>query len=107
MRSLSPSQLRKLRGLIAHALDGAATEAEAQGSALAACRLLASEGLGVDGDPDVGVSIGRCSAAPEIEPTPAYVYQAARRAYPYPASVSVGCGRPRPPIWEDLKFGTR
>ena len=103
MRSLSSAQLRKLRGLIARALDGASTEAEAQGSALAACRLLAAEGLGVDGDPNAEISIGRCTASPEIEPTPAYVYQAARRAYPTP--VSVGCGRA--PSWDDLRFGRR
>ncbi len=82
MRTLSPSQLRKLRGLIARALDGASTEAEAQGSALAACRLLAAEGLGVDGDPNAEISIGRCSAVPRIEPTPVYVYRAARSSWP-------------------------
>lgn len=93
MSTLSPSQISKLRGLIARALDSASSDAEANNSARAACRLLAAEGLGVDGDPTTEVSIGRCAgtAARAFVPMPTYVVQAVEQAAP-----RVGC-----PCWPE------
>lgn len=96
MSTLSPSQISKLRGLIARALDSASSDAEANSSARAACRLLAAEGLGVDGDPEAEVSIGRCAgtAARGFVPMPDYVVRASYAAYPTSPQPKVGC-----PCW--------
>ncbi len=100
MPTFSPSQLGKLRGLIAKALDQASTEPEAQASAMAACRLLADAGLGVDGDPEAEVTVGRCESCESratIQPTPTYVVYAAQEA-----------ARPaQHGAWSRVKFGQR
>lgn len=50
MKILEPNDQRKIRGLIARALDEASPAPEQHNSALAVCRLLARLGMGVDGD---------------------------------------------------------
>lgn len=57
MKILDPNDDRKLRGLIARALDDGASEPEKHNSALAACRLLARYGLGVDGESEDQLAI--------------------------------------------------
>lgn len=57
MKTLSPEKSRKLRGLIAKALDKASSRSEKKTCELAVCKLLAEFGLGVDGDPGLEIAL--------------------------------------------------